>query len=166
MLQGERERAGISGAELADRAALQAKKFDARITVPAQACALIRGDGRYLVRLEDGTVNYARSVVRETSPDEYMSRYLADRILRDPRIEVLTHAARTFRIIDPRLTNRGRSTGSRLSRSSTCRCDLAGTHTWRCPSAPDRSRDPPIRVNIAYTWCAPAPNGDGGVTRP
>ena len=151
--------AGISGIELADRAVIQAKKFGARITVPAPAVALVNDDGRYLVRVDDGSELYARSVVittgakyrklsvprlddfeescvfyaatqveaqqcvrdpvvvvgggnsagqatvflanhaskvimvvREDSLDEYMSRYLADRIRHDPRIEVLTHS--------------------------------------------------------------------------
>jgi thioredoxin reductase (NADPH) len=47
--------AGISGAELAERAVIQAEKFGAQIVVPAQAVALEPGDGRYAVRLDDGT---------------------------------------------------------------------------------------------------------------
>jgi thioredoxin reductase (NADPH) len=47
--------AGISGAELAERAVIQAGKFGAQIIVPAQAVALEQGDGRYAVRLDDGT---------------------------------------------------------------------------------------------------------------
>ncbi|MCW2631771.1 MAG: cyclic nucleotide-binding protein [Pseudonocardia sp.] len=150
--------AGISGAELADRAVIQAKKFGARIQVPASASALTRDDGRYHLRTEDGadvsaqcvliatgaryrklpvprleefektSVYYAATqieaqeclmdpvvvvgggnsagqatlfladyaarvtlVVREHELTENMSRYLADRILRDSRIEVLLH---------------------------------------------------------------------------
>ena len=47
--------AGISGAELAERAVIQAEKFGAQIIVPAQAVALEEDDGRYAVRLDDGT---------------------------------------------------------------------------------------------------------------
>jgi thioredoxin reductase (NADPH) len=150
--------AGISGGELADRAAIQARKFGARTSVPATAQQLTRDDGHYRVRFADRTDVLARSVVlatgaryrklpvprleefekisvyytatpmeaqicvndpvvvvgggnsagqaaifladhvrkirlvvREQRLDEYMSRYLADRIERDPRIEVLLH---------------------------------------------------------------------------
>jgi thioredoxin reductase (NADPH) len=151
--------AGVSGGELADRAAIQARKFGARISVPATAQKLTRDDGHYCVQFEDGaevsartvvlatgaryrklpvprleefektSVYYAatlmeaqlcasdpvvvvgggnsagqatifladhvgkiRLVVREHRLDEYMSRYLADWIERDPRIEVLLHS--------------------------------------------------------------------------
>ncbi len=47
--------AGISGTELAERAVIQARKFGAQIIVPAQATALGEADGRYAVRLDDGT---------------------------------------------------------------------------------------------------------------
>ena len=150
--------AGISGGELADRAAIQARKFGARTSVPTTAQQLTRDDGQYRVSFADGTdvlartvvlatgaryrklpvprleefeetsVYYAatpmeaqicvndpvvvvgggnsagqatifladhvgkvRLVVREHRLDEYMSRYLAERIERDPRIEVLLH---------------------------------------------------------------------------
>ncbi|MCW3066736.1 MAG: Thioredoxin-disulfide reductase [Solirubrobacterales bacterium] len=58
--------AGISGAELADRAAIQARKFGARITVPAAATALRREDGHYVVPLDDGTAVAAETVVIAT----------------------------------------------------------------------------------------------------
>jgi thioredoxin reductase (NADPH) len=150
--------AGISGGELAERALLQAERFGAKRNVPAEAIALDRRDGNYVLRLargeavtgrcviiatgvrvrrltvpglerfEDTCVYYAatpvegqqcvgdpvvvvgggnsagqaatfladlaaevRMVVREASLDEQMSRYLADRIARDPRIEVRLH---------------------------------------------------------------------------
>lgn len=150
--------AGISGAELADRAAIQARKFGARISVTATAQALCRDDGHYLVRLADGSAVSARTIVLATGAryrklpvprleefektsvyyaatlmeaqlcasdpvvvvgggnsagqatvfladhvgqlrlvvherrlTEHMSRYLADRIERDERIEVLLH---------------------------------------------------------------------------
>jgi thioredoxin reductase (NADPH) len=150
--------AGISGGELADRAAIQARRFGARTSVPATAQQLTQNDGHYLIRFSDGTAVSARTVVlatgaryrklpvprleefeetsiyyaatpmeaqlclndpvvvvgggnsagqatifladhvgkirlviREHRLDEHMSRYLADRIERDPRIEVLVH---------------------------------------------------------------------------
>src|SRR5918998_106025 len=150
--------AGISGGELADRAAIQARKFGARTSVPATAQQLTRDNGHYRIQFSDETevsartvvlatgaryrklpvprleefeetsIYYAatpmeaqlcindpvvvvgggnsagqatifladhvrkiRLVVREHRLDEYMSRYLADRIERDPRIEVLLH---------------------------------------------------------------------------
>jgi thioredoxin reductase (NADPH) len=150
--------AGISGGELAERAVLQAEKFGARRTVPADVVGLERGDGNLVLRLADGghlttrcvviatgvrvrrlpvpgleqfedtCVYYAatpleaqqcvgdpvvvvgggnsagqaavfladsaaevRMVVRESTLEENMSRYLADRIAHDPRIEVHLH---------------------------------------------------------------------------
>jgi thioredoxin reductase (NADPH) len=150
--------AGISGGELAERGLLQAEKFGARRTVPAEAVDLQRREGNFVLRLADGTemttrcvivasgvrvrrlevpglekfedtcVYYAatplearqcvgdpvvvvgggnsagqaaifladaaaevRLVVRESSLQEFMSRYLADRIAHDPRIEVHLH---------------------------------------------------------------------------
>jgi thioredoxin reductase (NADPH) len=55
--------AGVSGGELADRAAIQARKFGARLTVPAEAVALEPDDGCYVVRLADGGTLRARAVV-------------------------------------------------------------------------------------------------------
>lgn len=50
--------AGISGAELAERAVIQSEKFGAHISVPAATLALDDRDGVYAVRLDDGsTVN-------------------------------------------------------------------------------------------------------------
>ena len=57
---------GISGAELAERATLQATKFGARMSVPAQAAGLEHRNGDYLVRLEDGGPIAARTVVVAT----------------------------------------------------------------------------------------------------
>ena len=57
--------AGISGAQLAERAAIQATKFGARITVPATAVALDHRDGHYAVRLDDGEIS-AHAVVVAT----------------------------------------------------------------------------------------------------
>ncbi|MEU8076797.1 FAD-dependent oxidoreductase [Catellatospora citrea] len=57
---------GISGAELAERAALQARKFGARITVPASVTALDAHDGFHLIRLADGTEVATRTVLITT----------------------------------------------------------------------------------------------------
>src|SRR5258708_11438107 len=46
---------GISGAELAVRAVLQARKFGARFAVPAEAASAGLDDGRCTVRLADGS---------------------------------------------------------------------------------------------------------------
>jgi thioredoxin reductase (NADPH) len=150
--------AGISGAELAERAEVQAVKFGATTRAPAEAVALDTSGGQHVVRLRGGdtlttrtlviatgaryrrlpvprleefeqtSVYYAATqieaqlcvndpvvvvgggnsagqaalfladharevqlVVREHSLDERMSRYLADRILHDPRIQVHLH---------------------------------------------------------------------------
>ena len=47
--------AGLSGTELAARAALQAEKFDARIVSPSEAVALNEDGGMHIVSLADGT---------------------------------------------------------------------------------------------------------------
>jgi thioredoxin reductase (NADPH) len=57
---------GISGAELADRAVLQARKFGAQFAVPAEAISIARDDGQYTVKLDDGTSVTAPSVVIAT----------------------------------------------------------------------------------------------------
>jgi thioredoxin reductase (NADPH) len=149
---------GVSGAELADRAMIQAEKFGARISVPAETTALEQDDGYYVVLLDDGTAISSRTVliatgaryrklpvprleefegtsvyyaatltearvcrgeqvavvgggnsagqatlflaehtakvylvVREDDLGENMSRYLVDRIERNPKVEVLLH---------------------------------------------------------------------------
>jgi thioredoxin reductase (NADPH) len=46
---------GISGAELADRAVLQAEKFGAQFAVPAEATSIERDGGNYRIHLADGT---------------------------------------------------------------------------------------------------------------
>ncbi|HET9169890.1 MAG TPA: FAD-dependent oxidoreductase [Actinospica sp.] len=59
--------AGISGAQLAERALIQAIRFGARVDVPAAASALERReDGHYAVRLDDGGEVTARAVVVAT----------------------------------------------------------------------------------------------------
>jgi thioredoxin reductase (NADPH) len=57
---------GISGAELADRAVLQAEKFGARFAVPAQATAIAQDSRYYSVHLADGTSLTSTSVVIAT----------------------------------------------------------------------------------------------------
>jgi thioredoxin reductase (NADPH) len=151
--------AGVSGAELAERATVQATKFGASITLAAEAAGLEALDGAFRVRLSDGgsaigravviasgvqyrrlalpeaeklegvCIHYAATdvearqcqgnpvvavgggnssgqgvlmlsryvprltlVVRERDLGENMSRYLADRILATPAIEVITHS--------------------------------------------------------------------------
>ena len=57
---------GISGADLADRAVLQAEKFGARFAVPAEATAIAQDSGYYRVHLADGTSLTSTSVVIAT----------------------------------------------------------------------------------------------------
>jgi thioredoxin reductase (NADPH) len=58
---------GISGAELADRALLQAEKFGADVSVPAEAAGFEPGtDGHVVVALDDGTRVEARALVIAT----------------------------------------------------------------------------------------------------
>jgi thioredoxin reductase (NADPH) len=58
--------AGISGTELTSRAVSQARKFGARPATPYRAVALEPGNGRHVVRLEEGHVIAARAVVIAT----------------------------------------------------------------------------------------------------
>jgi thioredoxin reductase (NADPH) len=58
--------AGISGAELTLRAVGQARKFGARPATPYRAVALEAGDGRHIVRLEEGHEIAARAVILAT----------------------------------------------------------------------------------------------------
>jgi thioredoxin reductase (NADPH) len=55
--------AGISGAELAERAQIQARKFGVDVRVPQRAVALKERDGLHVVVLEAGDELLARSVV-------------------------------------------------------------------------------------------------------
>jgi thioredoxin reductase (NADPH) len=70
---------GISGAELAERATIQAKKFGARISVPSEATALEARDGHYAVEIDGEDAISARTVVIATG-----ARY---RKLDVPRLE-------------------------------------------------------------------------------
>jgi thioredoxin reductase (NADPH) len=58
--------AGISGTELTSRAVSQARKFGARPATPYRAIQLEPGNGRHLVRLEEGHAIAARAVVLAT----------------------------------------------------------------------------------------------------
>jgi thioredoxin reductase (NADPH) len=58
--------AGIPGAELADRAVVQARKFGATFTIPGEARSLDRVDGHFVVGLTDGAQVEARTVVLAT----------------------------------------------------------------------------------------------------
>jgi len=58
--------AGISGAELAGRATLQAQKFGARFAVPAEATAIEQDGNHYRVHLADGTSLTSACVVVAT----------------------------------------------------------------------------------------------------
>ncbi len=55
--------AGVSGAELTDRAVVQAERFGATLRVPAGAVGLAEQDGCYAVTLDDGKAVLARSVI-------------------------------------------------------------------------------------------------------
>jgi thioredoxin reductase (NADPH) len=55
--------AGISGAELADRAVVQARRFGAELIVPAAAVALEDEDGHHVVRLDSDERISGRAVV-------------------------------------------------------------------------------------------------------
>jgi len=58
--------AGITGMELTSRAVTQARKFGARPASPYRAIALVPGDVRHLVHLEDGYEIAARAVLLAT----------------------------------------------------------------------------------------------------
>jgi thioredoxin reductase (NADPH) len=73
---------GISGAELAERAVIQAGKFGARLQVPAEASGFCRHEDHYRVRLADGETVESRAVVIATG-----ARY---RKLDVPRMDELT----------------------------------------------------------------------------
>ncbi|MDQ1485272.1 MAG: thioredoxin reductase [Actinomycetota bacterium] len=72
--------AGISGAELAERAVIQATKFDASITVPAEAIGFRTDNGHHVVELSDRDEFVGRTVVIATG-----ARY---RRLEVPRVDV------------------------------------------------------------------------------
>jgi thioredoxin reductase (NADPH) len=57
---------GISGAELAERATIQARKFGARLAVGAAAVGLELRDGTHAISLEDGTTLETRALLIAT----------------------------------------------------------------------------------------------------
>ena len=61
--------AGISGTELTRRAVVQARKFGARTATPYRAVALEPGNGRHVVRLEEGQEIAARAVLLATGAE-------------------------------------------------------------------------------------------------
>jgi thioredoxin reductase (NADPH) len=61
--------AGISGTELTGRAVLQARKFGARPATPYRAVALEPGNGRHIVRVEEGQEIAARAVLLATGAE-------------------------------------------------------------------------------------------------
>jgi thioredoxin reductase (NADPH) len=61
--------AGITGTELTSRAITQARKFGARPATPYRATALVPGNGRHVVRLEDDHEIAARAVVLATGAE-------------------------------------------------------------------------------------------------
>jgi thioredoxin reductase (NADPH) len=73
--------AGVSGADLAERAAVQASRFGVRIVVPSTAVALGFEDGYHVIELDDGERVRARTVVIATGasyrrlPLERLARY-------------------------------------------------------------------------------------------
>lgn len=58
--------AGLSGEELAARAALQAQKFGVRIKLAARAISLSLRNGRHEVSFDDGEIVQAKSVIIAT----------------------------------------------------------------------------------------------------
>src|SRR4051812_8917557 len=61
--------AGISGTELTGRAVTQARKFGAQPATPYRAVALEPGDGRHVVRLEEGQQIVAGAVLLATGAE-------------------------------------------------------------------------------------------------
>jgi thioredoxin reductase (NADPH) len=61
--------AGITGTELTSRAVTQARKFNARTATPYRALSLEPGNGRHLLRLEEGNEIAARAVLLSTGAE-------------------------------------------------------------------------------------------------
>jgi len=58
--------AGVSGSDLAERAAIQARRFGVRNVVPERVCALAFEDGYHVIELDGGERLRARTVVLAT----------------------------------------------------------------------------------------------------
>jgi thioredoxin reductase (NADPH) len=69
--------AGISGSELTSRAVTQARKFRARTATPYRARSLETGNGRHVVKLDEGNEIVARAVLLSTGA-EYRRLPVAD----------------------------------------------------------------------------------------
>ncbi|HEY8816223.1 MAG TPA: FAD-dependent oxidoreductase, partial [Candidatus Dormibacteraeota bacterium] len=69
--------AGISGSELTSRAVTQARKFRARTATPYRARSLEPGNGRHVVKLDEGNEIAARAVLLSTGA-EYRRLPVAD----------------------------------------------------------------------------------------
>ena len=80
--------AGISGAELAERAVVQAQKFGASVSVPSEAVALNQREGGFVVRLGNGREIASRTVLIATG-----ARY---RRLEVPHIEKFENSSVYF----------------------------------------------------------------------
>jgi thioredoxin reductase (NADPH) len=63
---------GITGGDLAERAAVQAEKFGARIPVASPVAGLSSQDGQHVVTLDDGSPVHARCVLVATGADYRM----------------------------------------------------------------------------------------------
>ena len=61
--------AGITGSELTSRAVTQARKFEARFATPYRAVGLDPGNGRHVVRLDEGQEIAARAVLLATGAE-------------------------------------------------------------------------------------------------
>jgi thioredoxin reductase (NADPH) len=61
--------AGITGTELTSRAVSQARKFGARSATPYRAVGIEPGDGRHVVRLEEGREIAARAIILATGAE-------------------------------------------------------------------------------------------------
>ncbi len=57
---------GISGGELAERAAIQARRFGARLVMPGDACRYAASQGQHVIGLADGTEVLGRTVLIAT----------------------------------------------------------------------------------------------------
>ncbi len=57
---------GLSGAELAERARIQAQKFGAGLTIPGAVTSLERRDGHHVLEIEQGSPVEARAVIIST----------------------------------------------------------------------------------------------------
>lgn len=58
--------AGLSGGELAERAEIQARKFGAQFSIPAEACTLQEQEGHHVVTVKEGAVIQTRALLIAT----------------------------------------------------------------------------------------------------